>query len=360
MKDTEKELKAVLSKHFSGQKQRLVMMSKLLLCILKLGTISYSKLSLALNSEVARLSNFKRIQRFVKEYKFCDRSYVQLVWHLIVKSNNWVVLSIDRTNWKFGKSNINILLIGISYKGIAIPLVWQLLDKRGNSSFAERQALLDRLCSLLDQHQLKQVHYLVADREFIGVDWLSYLKSLDLTFVIRIKSNVLMRKMGKINSVRVGDYFNCCQFKALRKKRILFGHQLYVGGQKAGTKERLILISNRPIAKAKRLYKERWAIEVFFAACKRRGFNLEDTHVTQLTRLFNLIFLLALAFLWAIKTGEEKLKNGQKVPLKRIKQAAGYRVAKLYSLFRVGLDSLREKLLHHQPLNRQILLLSCT
>jgi hypothetical protein len=37
----------------------------------------------------------------------------------------------DRTNWKFGKANINILTVGISWRGTAIPLVWMLLDKRG-------------------------------------------------------------------------------------------------------------------------------------------------------------------------------------------------------------------------------------
>lgn len=123
-------------------------------------------------------------------------------------------------------------------------------------------------------------------------------------------------------------------------------------------KEWLILMSNCPIAKAKRLYKER--IEVFFAACKRRGFNFEDTHVTKPNRLFKLIFLLVLAFLGVIKSGEEELKNGRKVPLKRLKQIHGHRVVQLYSLFRIGHDLLREKLLHHQTIKRQILLLSCT
>ena len=29
-----------------------------------------------------------------------------------------LVLSMDRTNWKFGEFNINILMLGITYKGL--------------------------------------------------------------------------------------------------------------------------------------------------------------------------------------------------------------------------------------------------
>lgn len=40
----------------------------------------------------------------------------------------------DRTNWKFDEANINILMLGITYKGIAYPLLFSMLDKRGNSN----------------------------------------------------------------------------------------------------------------------------------------------------------------------------------------------------------------------------------
>lgn len=70
MKDTEKFLKEELSKRFGGQSQRLNMLAKLILGMLKLSTISYSKLCLVINPCVKKDSNFKRIQRFVKEYRF--------------------------------------------------------------------------------------------------------------------------------------------------------------------------------------------------------------------------------------------------------------------------------------------------
>ncbi len=75
------------------------------------------------------------------------------------------VITIDRTNWKFGKFNINILMAAIVYKGIAFPIVWVLLDKRSNSNTKERKQLLNALFKIIDKKHIKAI---VADREFIG------------------------------------------------------------------------------------------------------------------------------------------------------------------------------------------------
>ena len=48
----------------------------------------------------------------------------------------------DRTNWKFGKRPINILMLGAIYKKNCFPLYWMLLDKGGSSSTEERKYLL--------------------------------------------------------------------------------------------------------------------------------------------------------------------------------------------------------------------------
>jgi len=356
MKGTEKVLKEELSQVFDGHSQRLTMLSKLLLSILKLGTVSYSKLSIALNPLVKSSSNFKRIQRFMKQYNFCHKSYIQFVWKLFVESDKWVALTMDRTNWKFGQSNINILLIGISYRGTAIPLIWMLLDKRGNSNQTERIELFTQLLDLLEPSQIKKIQCLLADREFIGKEWITYLKKLPFTFCIRIRNNTLVRKIGKQKEVYAKTLFTKNYFQALRKSRMLFGHRLFIGGQQISNKEWVILISNKPVQKANKFYGERWGIEVFFGACKKRGFNFEDTHVTHLPRIFNLVFLIAIAFCWALKTGEFLLENGHQIPLKKLKS----RKAKLYSIFRIGLDRLQERLLNFLSVFEEIQLLSCT
>lgn len=70
----------------------------------------------------------------------------KLIFNLLPKKEN-LTLIMDRTNWKFGEVNINILMIGISYKNVAIPLIFKMLDKQGNSHTEERIALIEKFIS---------------------------------------------------------------------------------------------------------------------------------------------------------------------------------------------------------------------
>lgn len=356
MKDTEKVLKEELSKHFEGHGQRLIMMSKLIIAMIKMSSINYSVLSIVLNPLRKRASNFRRIQRFVKEYSFCRACFIQLIWSLFASNQSWIALTIDRTNWKFGRANINILMIGISYQGTAIPLIWTLLNKRGNSSQKERIGLLEELLSNLNDHQIDKIRCLLADREFIGHQWIAYLKELPFTFFIRIKKNALVAKSKVSKPCHASRLFNKDHFQSLYKLRCLYGHQLYIGGRKINSKEWLIIISDHRLSKAPQYYRLRWGIEVFFGACKSRGFNLEDTHVTDVNRLSNLIYLMAIAFCWSLKTGESIIQKGYQIPIKYLKN----RRTKLFSIFRLGLDYLKERLLNFLASHEDILVLSCT
>ena len=42
-----------------------------------------------------------------------------------------VRLTLDRTTWEYGKSCINILVRAVVWRGVAIPVLWETLDKRG-------------------------------------------------------------------------------------------------------------------------------------------------------------------------------------------------------------------------------------
>ena len=331
-------------------------MSKLVLSVLKMCTVNFAQLSLVLNPSVQVDSNFKRIQRFVKGYRFCQSRLVQFAWSLYGNEGQWVALSMDRTNWKFGRVNINILVIGISWRGTAIPLIWVLLDKRGNSNQEERVLLLERLLSYLNENQRSRIRYLLMDREFIGYQWISYLRTKPFSFIIRIRKNTQVRKPGQHTEQAASRLFRTETFRVLSKPRVLFGHRLYLAGQQLNAKDYLILISDKPLTHGNALYRERWGIEVFFAACKTRGFNFEDTHLTKLERINTLCFILAIAFIWAFKTGEFLIDNGHQIPIKNLNE----RKAKLKSIFRVGLDFIKHSMLNFLSLINHIGLLSCT
>jgi hypothetical protein len=112
----------------------------------------------------------------------------------------------DRTNWKFGKTDINILTIGIVYMGIAFPVGWILLHKKGNSNTEERKQIIRQVVSILGKNQIIG---LLADREFIGKEWFKWLKKEKISFIIRVRDNFLINSKGKKKHVKEHDLNNC-------------------------------------------------------------------------------------------------------------------------------------------------------
>ena len=78
----------------------------------------------------------------------------------------------DRTNWKCGQTNTNILCLAIVHQGVVIPVLSILLDKKGNSNTDERIQPINRFIELFGVE--KTDAYLV-DREFIGTEFIRYL-----------------------------------------------------------------------------------------------------------------------------------------------------------------------------------------
>jgi len=109
----------------------------------------------------------------------------KIIVKLIVLTGK-VKIAIDRTNWQFGSSNLNFFVAAIVYGNISIPIAWLLLDKKGNSSTLERKKLIERILAIILKEMIEVI---LADREFVGEEWLTYLsKTQELPFAIRIKS----------------------------------------------------------------------------------------------------------------------------------------------------------------------------
>ena len=117
------------------------------LCIVL--TVSLHKIASAMPTGVERDSNLRRLQRFLAGYAL-NLDLIAKVIPALLPVKTGLVLSLDRTNWKFGEVNINILMLGVTYKGVAFLLLFTMLDKRGNSNWKERAQLIDRFirCSV--------------------------------------------------------------------------------------------------------------------------------------------------------------------------------------------------------------------
>ncbi len=143
----------IMQEHF-GQSMnlaRIKLMALLLHALCVVQTVSLHKLADAMPTAVDKDSNLRRLQRFFAKYVLDLDIIARMIFSLLpVKTG--LVLSMDRTNWKFGEFNINILMLGITYKGIAFPLIFSLLPKRGNSSWNERRKIMERFIRLFEQN----------------------------------------------------------------------------------------------------------------------------------------------------------------------------------------------------------------
>jgi len=295
------KLKSSLQFHFQWNKARLEFLLSFSTSLIICSTVKLNKIALFINNKAKYESNYRRIQNFFQNFKMDYLEYAQFVIsHLPAKESFYLVM--DRTNWKFGKSDINILMLGVIYKKMCLPLCWILLDKGGSSSTSERKYLLQKAIEMLGKQRIKA---LLADREFIGVRWIQYLIEQQIEFHIRVPKQVKSGSLLKKDRKSVTDLFK--YFKQgvgvdrLRPVKIL-GYNLYVSGMRTKN-DYCIVISSKDNYRSLEKYQLRWTIENMFGAFKSRGFNFEDTHMTDLEKLRKLVVLISIVYLWSVLIG---------------------------------------------------------
>jgi hypothetical protein len=336
---------------------RIKFISLFILALSKVQTVGFEKLAIAFEDKSKTESSLRRIQRFIAKYTLDIDLIAKLIFSLLPEKPPYR-LALDRTNWKFGSKNINILVLSVVYQGVSFPLIFSMMDKFGNSSTQERIDLIERYIKLFGT---SSIDCLLADREFIGEQWIGFLNNNKIRYYIRIKENfkVYIPRNGHI--VKASWLFNSLKLNQfLYYRRIVkVNNQLcYISGSKVlnkkGAVEFQIIISFNKPEKADKLYKQRWQIETAFKALKTSGFNIEDTHLTKLDRVEKLFALVLIAFTWAYKIGIE-LNRLRPIKIKKHGRRA-------YSFFKYGLNILA-KVLNNNDLakfNYYVNFLSCT
>ena len=274
------DLISSIETHFQGKVNlaRVKFISFFVIALTKVRSVNFESLARAFDTKATVNSNLRRIQRFIANYNLEPNIIARLIFALLPEKTN-LILSIDRTNWKFGKTDINIFMLGVVYQGVAFPLLFSMLPKRGNSNSKERIALIDKYISLFGKDTIKSI---VADREFVGQKWIKYLNDNELKYYIRVRNNFKVYIPGKNKEVKAFWLFNSLkvnQFHYYTKIVQINGQLCYLSGTKLNKGEFLILISFNKPEKANDYYKQRWQIEMTFKAMKSSGFDIEKTPV---------------------------------------------------------------------------------
>ena len=173
----------------------------------------------------------------------------------------------------------------------------------------------------------KDIHALTMDREFGGERWLKWLEKKEVGYVVRIKKNILVD----------GKHAHKYPVTGRGKKsplRTIMGMKLYFSNKVIQSKGRrdshLYVVSNRFCGReALALYRMRWGIEQLFSHLKKRGFDLEATHMTDASKLEKLFAIVSLAFLFSYGWGSY---------LRKTRKATA--ALKRKSIFRLGMEGI--------------------
>jgi len=327
------ELETTLSYFLNWNKARLNCLTQILQALFLVRTVNLTQIAAAFQTSAKEESSYRRVCRFFTNFSFDLSSIVLLVLRLFPLNDKYLLI-MDRTNWKWGKTPINILMLSVAFMGISIPLFWAVLDLEGSSCPADRISILKQV---LQRFGPKKIEALLADREFVGKEWFSFLIEANIPFIIRIKQNSIL-KIGENQTLALPARH---LRKWLGRKKIintpinLWGYSLYVSIQKRRcAKEQMIIVSNFLFESPLEKYKKRWEIETLFGCLKTRGFRMEDTHITDPDKIEKLVFVLAIAFCWAYRTGIIRAKK-KPIPIKNHGRKAR-------SFFREGINFIRQ------------------
>jgi hypothetical protein len=342
------ELQATLSNFFDWHKCRLDCLAQIIQALFVVRTVNLTQVASAFKSEAKEESSYRRVCRFFTGFTFDMSKIVLLVFRLFPLGDKCTLI-LDRTNWKWGKTPINILMLSIAYRGIGIPLFWVVLNLEGNSCAEDRIDLLKRV---VEQLGINRIGILLADREFIGTQWFRYLIGQKIPFIIRVKQNSMV-EIGENRKLPIGSLRKWLSRKKVVNHPInLWGLSLYVSIEKRkGAKEQMIVVSDFKFKDPLGMYRRRWEIETMFGCLKTRGFRIEDTHITDPDKIEKVVFVLAIAFCWAYRIGDVQDRQ-QPIEIK----AHGRKVR---SLFREGLNLIRGAIFGRWVLRKFRRLLSC-
>jgi hypothetical protein len=238
------ELNKILGQSFHWRKPRLDCFTHMLLALFAVRTINLREIATAFSSTVPIDSRYKRCKRFFGQFKIDMDMIAQWIFNLFFPGSQTFYITMDRTNWYWGKSKINMLTIAIAYEGVAIPLLWQMLDKAGNATAAEHQAMVQRFMKIFGKERIAGV---LADREFASGELFQWFNQEKIAFYIRIKEDSLIRVGNKKISKAV-DFFNDVNPKTVKVFPMsiwLYGQKVNLAGSRSEKGELMIVATNQ-------------------------------------------------------------------------------------------------------------------
>jgi hypothetical protein len=162
------------------------------------------------------------LQRFFAQAHLPQKAVAAFSLHLLSRSK-LITAAIDRTEWHFGKTRVNIFMASAVHGGTAFPLAWIMLGKAGSTHAGERRALMDRLFALVPPQRIAAV---LADREFFGRALIGRLAERGVGSVIRLRKDAAVTHRGRtLRAEALFSDLSVGQSRRLRARRLVYGEK---------------------------------------------------------------------------------------------------------------------------------------
>lgn len=329
-------------------KPLITMLAALTVCLLGGAKANLVSLAEALPIDGTNLLvRMQRIRRFLSNEGLSPlKTIVPLIRLLrpILSKLDVIVLAMDRTEWKKRGKVVNILTVALSYKGRAIPLLWIVLDRKGNTSLEHwKQALAPVIEALRQMDWITAPIHVVADREFASPKLAEWLKtSYEVDSTLRLKASMYLSGNGMpeikiariVKGMRKGSRTVLYNQRVTRDSTFEMNVLLTWGTAYDEPLVVMTTLNDTDISRADTLYGLRFGIEPMHKDWKSNAFDIEKSRITDPKRIETLLIPIAFAYVLCVFEGEREEEDGEvQKPPKGKKRLVG--------LFLTGLRAIR-------------------
>ena len=145
-------------------------------------SVRHKNMALRIKGKAKHTSKTQRIYRFFKYQKFNYDQISSFILNIFVIDKYIIVL--DRTCCSFEKSDINILFLVVVFDKISVSIYWYHLNHGEICGTWLMENILEKF---INNFGVDKIKYLLADREFMNKEWLSFLSKKRIKFAIPLK-----------------------------------------------------------------------------------------------------------------------------------------------------------------------------
>ena len=122
----------LLQSTFALHRARLTCLAAIVIALFKVKIVNLAQPGTAFPGAAEIGSHGRRLKCFFKHVQFQPARMAEFILAFLPDAP--YTLALDRTQWMLGRTPINFLVLFVVHDGIAFPLFWKVLAKKGNSN----------------------------------------------------------------------------------------------------------------------------------------------------------------------------------------------------------------------------------